>query len=360
MTLTITNKQGTWHVEGQVLGVRVRRSTRYPATSEYKAHADRMRIDIENEIITGNYQKTTVKVRFHQVCDAYLDFREQENRSSRDLIRVALMWNDVFGSQVLTDITTASVQDYVTKEMRHLSAGSIKRYLNVLIAILNYAKETVENYNGIKVIKPRVEDARDVHFSEREANMFLRWVRESRTEYYPHFLTLIDTGARLNEMLSLRLMHFDDGAVQIRRRLERSGKSDRRDIPLTKDMAEMVNEFFGSKRYDEVLYTSATGHPFASADSASAMLNRVLKAAHTEVGLPEVRVHDLRHTFAYLTAKAGADLGDLQYLMGHRDIKMTMRYRGFIPSRASTYVANARTQLEDNGQVIAIGSVKRA
>lgn len=64
-------------------------------------------------------------------------------------------------------------------------------------------------------------------------------------------------------------------------------------------------------------------------------------------GLPHegdaaMRVHDLRHTFAYLTAKAGADIGDLQYLLGHEDISQTMRYRGFIQSRATTFVSSMR------------------
>ena len=61
----------------------------------------------------------------------------------------------------------------------------------------------------------------------------------------------------------------------------------------------------------------------------------VLRDGCAAMGLPStgeesMRPHDLRHTFAYLTAKAGADLGDLQYLMGHEDISQTMRYRGFI------------------------------
>lgn len=360
MALKVKAQQGTFWIIGSLLGVRVRKSTRYPATQDYRAHADRMRVDLENEIVTGNYQKGQIKDTFGQVTDAYLAFREQENRTSRDLIRTAHMWKDEFGPRILSDITTSAVQHYVTTKMRHLKAGSVKRYLNVLIAILNYGKDTVEGYAGIKVIKPRVEDARDVHFSEREVNVFLTWLKENHEYAYPHFLTLIDTGARLNEMLALRIHHFDGGHVQIRRRLERTGKSDRRDIPLTNDMQEMIREYFDGWEYGKPLFCTQMGKEFASADSASAMLNKILKAASTELGIPPLRVHDLRHTFAYLTAKAGADLGDLQYLMGHRDIKMTMRYRGFIPSRASTYVANARTQLEDNGQVIAIGSVKRA
>jgi integrase len=54
----------------------------------------------------------------------------------------------------------------------------------------------------------------------------------------------------------------------------------------------------------------------------------------TEVGIDDFRVHDLRHTFAWQCAFHGCDLGELQMLMGHANIAMTMRYRGFIMSKA--------------------------
>ena len=46
----------------------------------------------------------------------------------------------------------------------------------------------------------------------------------------------------------------------------------------------------------------------------------------------------MRHTYAYLCASAGADIGDLKELMGHRSVMMTMRYRGFVKNRAADAV----------------------
>ena len=50
------------------------------------------------------------------------------------------------------------------------------------------------------------------------------------------------------------------------------------------------------------------------------------KLARERARLGQVRVHDLRHTFASHLVMSGVNLRAVQELLGHRDIKMTMRY----------------------------------
>ena len=47
------------------------------------------------------------------------------------------------------------------------------------------------------------------------------------------------------------------------------------------------------------------------------------RSAVTEIGREELRVHDLRHTYASLSRRAGADLRLLQKAMGHASITVT-------------------------------------
>jgi integrase len=115
---------------------------------------------------------------------------------------------------------------------------------------------------------------------------------------------------------------------------------------MTDDMLEVARRTQGME-VNLPVFRGITG-VWNSPNSASGALNIELKAACKELGFPyqgdeAIRCHDLRHTFAYLCASNGADLGDLQYLLGHSDISMTMRYRGFIQSRARNAVANMRT-----------------
>ena len=57
-----------------------------------------------------------------------------------------------------------------------------------------------------------------------------------------------------------------------------------------------------------------------SPDSVLHMLHRVLKRA----GLPKVRFHDLRHTFAMLSLKSGVDVKTLSGALGHYSAGFTL------------------------------------
>jgi site-specific recombinase XerD len=49
-------------------------------------------------------------------------------------------------------------------------------------------------------------------------------------------------------------------------------------------------------------------------------------AARKRAGLPDLRVHDLRHSFASFLVNAGRSLYEVQELLGHADIRTTSRY----------------------------------
>lgn len=48
-------------------------------------------------------------------------------------------------------------------------------------------------------------------------------------------------------------------------------------------------------------------------------------------GLPDVRIHDLRHNFAFLLINHGRSLYEVQKLLGHADISTTQRYAHLSP-----------------------------
>jgi len=56
------------------------------------------------------------------------------------------------------------------------------------------------------------------------------------------------------------------------------------------------------------------------------MLNSAWKRARQEVKLPQVRVHDLKHTFGRRLRAAGVSFEDRQDLLGHRSGRITTHY----------------------------------
>ena len=91
-----------------------------------------------------------------------------------------------------------------------------------------------------------------------------------------------------------------------------------RSIAISKEAVEMLKEMEKHKR-SEYVFPSPTGGPI-SPDSVRHMLHRVLKRA----GLPELRFHDLRHTFAALALQNGVDIKTVSGMLGHYSAGFTL------------------------------------
>jgi integrase len=74
------------------------------------------------------------------------------------------------------------------------------------------------------------------------------------------------------------------------------------------------------------------------------------KAAIAEIGRPTMTVRDLRHTYASLARRAGADLRLLQKTMGHASITVTAHIYADLYDDELDDVASALDSLDDGRQ----------
>ncbi len=127
----------------------------------------------------------------------------------------------------------------------------------------------------------------------------------------------INTGLRLGEILNLTWKELDleNGVLKLlvrknRRMLE---------VPLNDTALSVVNGWHGIRKSDVVFYNPETGGPWKD-------LWLGLKKACRQADLNDVTWHTFRHTFASRLNGNGTDLVTVKELLGHADIKTTMRY----------------------------------
>ena len=127
---------------------------------------------------------------------------------------------------------------------------------------------------------------------------------------------LMLTGCRLNEILTLRWDDIDRTAGEFRLR---DGKTGARMVPLT-PTAETV--LAGIARVPNNPWVIVGKKPNTHLSTITADWYRL--RAHA--GLDDVRIHDLRHSYASRALAAGESLSMIGKLLGHADIQSTARY----------------------------------
>ncbi len=70
----------------------------------------------------------------------------------------------------------------------------------------------------------------------------------------------------------------------------------------------------------------ATEYVFTYKGNPVKNIKKAFKTALKNSGITDFRFHDLRHTFASQVIIRGGDLKDVQELLGHKSMSMTLRY----------------------------------
>jgi integrase len=224
---------------------------------------------------------------------------------------------------------------------------TINNHLTVLRKSLNTAQEW--KLLGVipKVRLLKVQPHKYDFLSEAECKSILS---HSQAVIHEIILIALNTGMRFGEIIALDWQDVDLGRrilsvnKSIAHGILGSPKSNKaRHIPLSLIVCQALNE---RKKDSGYVFANEQGEPLRQSYCCDA-LHRVCLLA----GLRKIGWHALRHTFASTLVKKGVSLKAVQELLGHSDIRMTMRYAhlGYSELRAAIDVLEPQ---KDYGQQV--------
>ena len=150
-------------------------------------------------------------------------------------------------------------------------------------------------------------------------------------QFFNDIANALATGLRRGELLGLKWtdVDLDRGMLKIQRAISRQNgkvveaplktKNAYRTLPLSADAISVLKMQKCKVGNSEWVFPSPIGGPM-SPDSVLHMLQRVLKRA----GLPRIRFHDLRHTFATMALQNGVDIKTVSSMLGHYSAGFTL------------------------------------
>ncbi|MDC5856327.1 site-specific integrase [Vibrio europaeus] len=299
--------------------------------------------------------------------ETYLPYLESLNpKTSRHAYRVITSSFKSILKKPLAEVNAWDIQKWVT-ERRKLgrSPATISYAVNRLKAAFNRAVEWewIESHNLNKVKLVREENTRVRYLSEAEERTLMRSLRnrdeqirvqrrsgnrhrqERNQRLYPTFdnvrfvdyleplvITAINTGLRRGELLALKWgdIDFEQQYLSVRAQNAKAKKS--RNIPLNDTVLEVLESWQLQNKKREYVFASRSDIPIK--DIKKPWL-RVLQ----EAKITDFRFHDLRHHFASKLVMVGVDLNTVRELLGHSDLKMTLRYAHLAPEHKAAAVS---------------------
>jgi integrase len=275
----------------------------------------------------GDRQALRQAPRVEDLAERYLrehaDVKKKPRSAKMDHVNLRLHVLPVLGMQRVDTLTRADVAR-LHHGMRG-TPGAANRVLALLSKMCALAEQwglREPGTNPVKGIERFRERRRERHLTPAELSrlgVMLRQVEVERTES-PSSVALVRllllTGARLGEVLGLRWASIDWQAGSVRLADSKTG-------PKTLYLSDAVQVVLAGLTRPEgnpwVLPGRVHGRPLVNPQKP---WRRIRAAA----GLDDVRLHDLRHTYAAVAARGGLSLPMIGALLGHSEAQTTQRY----------------------------------
>jgi integrase len=302
-----------WYIDYRVNGKRYKRRI-----GPHKKLAEQVLMDIEVKKAKGEYLgiHELKKITLADFLDEYLTWASVNkgantytlNRFCADRLR------EVFTSH-LSGITAKQVDDYKVKRRAVVSPATVNRELALLKHMCTKAVEWgYLKANPLIPVKFLKEPLGRLRYLTREEMDAL--ISTCSPHLRPIVMVALHTGMRKGEVLGLTWQDIDFGASTITVRHTKNNEP--KVIPMNQTLYEELQRLPRHLR-SAYVFCNPQGQPYDE-------VKRSFKTACQNAGIRDFRFHDLRHTFASCLVMNSVNLKTVQHLLGHKDIRMTLRY----------------------------------
>ncbi len=267
-----------------------------------------------------------------------------------------ILKNDEFGRRKIRDIRVSDVQLWLAQLQKngkgYSTITSVRGVLKPAFQMACDEDVLLKNPFQFNLSDVIVNDSKHREaMTPEEQRIWMTFIRKDRTykKYYDEFVVLLGTGMRVSEFCGLTMddLDFKRRRIRVDHQLVRElggryyvektkTKSGIRYIPMTQEVYKSLTRIAARRPhldeepvvdgYSGFLLIDKKQQPKVALHIENEMrwALKKFKKLHPDIKLPHITPHVFRHTFCTNLANAGMDVKNLQYLMGHSDVGVTL------------------------------------
>ncbi len=267
----------------------------------------------------------------------YINYLQYEKKYTKDTInsyqsnlKQYLIYLDNIN---LLEVNSDIIHKYLLS-LKTMDSKTIAHYITVLNSFYNYLicnnDITINPLEG--VVHPKIKRKLPVFLTNEEINKLLDINLNTAYDYRNKAMLelLFSSGLRVSELINIRMFDIDYDNLNIK--VMGKGKKERIiqfDDVTKKALMEYITNYRSSlikRENSDYLFLNNLGKPI----SRIGFYKFLKKQAITCNIKKDISPHTIRHTFATILLKNGADLRVIQELLGHSDITTTQIYTHLI------------------------------
>jgi len=307
-------KRGSiWYIDFNANGRRVRE-----AIGENKRLAGIVIGKRIAEITEGKFLdvKINQKIKFEGFADTFINLYSRPNKRSwkSDIYNLKALY-PFFNGKYLYEITAEGIEQFKAERSKSVAPATVNRELATLKTMLNKA---------VAWKKLQESPARNVKFL-REPNGRLRYLEigeirrlidKCSDKLRPIVVLALNTGMRRGEVLGLKWTDIDFQREIIRIANTKNGEV--KVLPMNATVKQTLMRVRRNQNSPYV-FCGKDGQPYHD-------IRKSFFTAIQKTGIINFHFHDLRHTYASQLVMSGIDINTTRELLGHKDLRMTLRY----------------------------------
>jgi len=276
----------------------------------------------KREVRLGRFDIVNAKIpTLNEFKDEYITYvRDVKRKSSwkRDKELLVPLCK-IFGNKKLSEITAKDLEDFKLIRLKEVKPATVNRSLSVLRHLLNIAKRWKKYFGdnpvtlvGMLEENNQIENILTVEQEEKLINSAILYLKSI-------IITALNTGMRKAEILNLKWsdVNLVNNIITITQTNSKSKKA--RKVFINSKLKKLMLE----------LKLKSGGHEYVFLNDKGNHVREIkngFNAACRRAGINGLRFHDLRHTAATRMIEYGAGILAVNKILGHSDIKTTMRY----------------------------------